>query len=194
MECADRAKPEVLKKKSQGMSTFHRNMLNKMESKHDELVAAAGSKSKDVHKDERDADEDQDVEKAAAERAQKLREKGAAIELNEEGLVVDKTQLLSGGLNVTATKKSPIGSRSTAEVRRPQQGYQGRNKAQQDLRARQTKMLEEQLAQAQKRALEDDEKSKAELERQAKSRKTETDVQSAKERYLARKAAAAKEK
>jgi len=55
-------------------------------------------------------------------------------------------------------------------------------------------MLEEQLAQAQKRALEEDEKSKAELERQAKSRKTETDVQSAKERYLARKAAAAKGK
>ena len=59
------------------------------------------------------------------------------------------------------------------------------------MRARQTKMLEEQLAQATKRALDDEEQSKAELERQSKSRKTDTDIMSAKERYLARKAAAA---
>lgn len=183
---------ENLKKKSQGMSSFHRNMLDKMESKHDLLVAAAESKGAiretlGVVED----DDTVDAEKAAAEKARKLREKGAAIEMNEEGQVVDKSQLLSGGLNVTASKKRGLGDRAIADARRPQQQYQGWSNNQQDMRARQTRMLEEQLAQATKRALEEEEKSKAELERQSKSRKTDTDVISAKERYLARKAAAA---
>lgn len=170
------------------MSSFHRNMLNKMESKHDQLVAAADSKEVLPAVDDAATE---DAEKAAFEKARLLREKGTAIELNEEGLVVDKSQLLSGGLNVTVTKKRATDDRS-ADARRPQQAYQGRSKAQQDMRARQSKMLEDQLAQTTKRALEDEEHSKAELERQSKSRKTETDIMSAKERYLARKAAAAK--
>ncbi|CCX06365.1 Similar to Nuclear speckle splicing regulatory protein 1 homolog; acc. no. O14009 [Pyronema omphalodes CBS 100304] len=194
LEEEERIREENLKKKSQGMSSFHRNMLNKMESKHDELVAAAGSGDKDNEKDKDDEEETLDAEKAAAEKARLLREKGAAIDVNEEGNVVDKTELLSGGLNITASKKRVVDSRSGPDdVRRPQQAYQGRGKSQQEMRARQTRMMEEQLAQAQKRALEEEEKAKEELERQSKSRKTDTDVKSAKERYLARKAAAAAE-
>jgi len=169
-------------------------MLDKMESKHDLLVAAAESKG--AVREALDADEvggTTDAENAAAEKARKLREKGAAIEINEEGQVVDKTQLLSGGLNVIASKKRASADHPIADARRPQQQYQGRGKDQ-DMRARQTRMLEEQLAQATKRALEEEEKSKAELERQSKSRKTDLDVMSAKERYLARKAAAAGKK
>ena len=117
------------------MSTFHRNMLNKMESKHDQLVAAAEAKVEPIEADDTAAI---DAEKAAAEKAQALREKGAAIDVNEEGYVVDKTQLLSGGLNMTATKKRAADDRS-AESRKPQQAYQGRNKTQQDMRARQVR-------------------------------------------------------
>ena len=180
------------------MSSFHRNMLNKMESKHDQLVAAADSKGKakeslaQLGADEED-DDTRDAEKAAAEKARQLREKGAAIEINEEGLVVDKSQLLSGGLNMTASKKRSASERAMADARRPQAAYQSRGRTQQqEVRARQSKLVEEQILQASKRVLEEEEKDKAELERQSKSRKTSTDVMSAKERYLARKAAAAK--
>jgi coiled-coil domain-containing protein 55 len=185
--------PESLKKKSQGMTSFHRNMLDKMESKHDQLVAAAETKgiAKEILEELGDEDDTIDAEKAAAEKARKLKESGAAVETNEEGLVVDKTQLLAGGLNVTASKKRTTSERPIADPRSSQRAYQGRGGVKQDMRARQTKMLEEQLEQATKRALEEEERSKAELERQSKSRKTESDVQSAKERYLARKAAAA---
>jgi coiled-coil domain-containing protein 55 len=176
------------------MTSFHRNMLDKMESKHDQLVAAAETKgiAKEILEGLSDEDDDTtDAEKVAAEKARKLKESGAVVETNEEGLVVDKTQLLSGGLNVTTSKKRATSDRPIADPRSSQRAYQGRGGAKQDMRARQTKMLEEQLAQATKRALEEEERARAELERQSKSRKTESDVQSARERYLARKAAAA---
>lgn len=189
-----RVRTEALKKKSHGMSSFHKNILNRMESKHDLLVAAAQSKgtSREVLEGAED-DDTIDLDRLATEKAQQLKGKGANIEINEEGEVVDKSELLSGGLNVTAKRKPTANSSqaTAADARRQTQGYQGRSRAQQDMRARQSKMLEEQLAQATKRALEDEEQSRAEMERQSKSRKTETDVKSAKERYLLRKAAAA---
>ncbi|KAK4962340.1 hypothetical protein LTR28_004522, partial [Elasticomyces elasticus] len=68
---------------------------------------------------------------------------------------------------------------------------QGPSDAKRAMRERQTRMMEEQLAEAQKRAAEDEAEELAKRERAAKSRKTETEIGSAKERYLARKAAAA---
>jgi hypothetical protein len=48
-------------------------------------------------------------------------------------------------------------------------------------------MMEAQLEQATKRALEEGEGERQKIERASKSRKTEGDIMSAKERYLARK-------
>jgi hypothetical protein len=183
---------DKLREKSQGMSSFYRNILDKTESKHEAIVAASTSK------DPKLLNEDKAVptqEKSDAQLAVELKAKGEAVDINEEGQVVDKTQLLSGGLNLGSSKSSVSNSsHSYSAGLRQQQGYQSRNKQQQDLRARQSKMVEEQLAQAQKRALEDEMESKAELERQSKSRKTGTDVQSARERYLQRKREAAAKK
>lgn len=194
LEEEERLREESLKKKSQGMTSFHRTMLENMESKHDQLVAAAESRGiAERTLDGLGAEDDDtaDAQQLAAEKARQLKESGAMIETNEEGLVVDKTQLLSGGLNITASKKRPVADRPLAGPRSSQQAYHARGGAKQDMRARQSKMLEEQLSQATKRALEAEERSKAEQERQSKSRKTESDVKSAKERYLARKATAA---
>lgn len=103
---------------------------------------------------------------------------------------MDKTQLLSGGLNVSSTKLR-LASRGSSSGARQQGTYQGRSRVQNDVRARQTKMVEEQLAAAQKRTLEEEEKGRTDLERQSKSRKTDTEVIGAKERYLQRKKDAA---
>ena len=48
-------------------------------------------------------------------------------------------------------------------------------------------MMEAQLEQATKRALEEEEAERQKVERASKSRKTDGDILSAKERYLARK-------
>ncbi|PWW71851.1 hypothetical protein C7212DRAFT_360389 [Tuber magnatum] len=191
LEEEERLREEGMRKKSQGMSTFYRNMLNKTEGKHDEIVAASTSRDPKPELEDLSAPKGKSDVEIAAE----LKAKGTSVEINEEGQVVDKTQLLSGGLNLGAAKSSKPSSRAGHSAgTRQQPGYQSRNKLQQDLRARQSKMLEDQLAQAQKRGLEEEEESRAELERQAKSRKTSTDVQSAKERYLQRKREAAAKK
>jgi hypothetical protein len=48
-------------------------------------------------------------------------------------------------------------------------------------------MMEAQLVEATKRALEDEEEERQKVERASKSRKTEGDIMGAKERYLQRK-------
>ncbi|KAG0137158.1 putative nuclear speckle splicing regulatory protein 1 like protein [Tuber indicum] len=192
LEEEERLREEGMRQKSQGMSTFYRNMLDKTESKHEEIVAAATS-NKDTNPELEDRSTPRG--KSDVEIAAELKAKGASVEINEEGQVIDKTQLLSGGLNLGTVRSSKASTRvSHSTGTRQQPGYQSKNKLQQDLRARQSKMLEDQLAQAQKRALEEEEESRAELERQTKSRKTSTDVQSAKERYLQRKREAAAKK
>lgn len=55
-------------------------------------------------------------------------------------------------------------------------------------------MIEEQLAESLKRSRADEEAQRQEVERANKSRKTEGEISSAKERYLARKRAAEEEK
>ncbi|KAI5779725.1 coiled-coil domain-containing protein 55-domain containing protein [Geopyxis carbonaria] len=181
---------EALRKKSAGMSSFHRNMLEKMEGKHDAVVAAAEAPVAAGGVVAEGA-EGEDVEGEVEKKARELREKGAAIEVNEEGQVVDKTQLLSGGLNVAPAKSK---ARIAVEVdprRARAPGAYGRGRASEDSRARQTRMVEQQLEAVKKREREAEEEAKEEIVRQSKSRKTETDVMSAKERYLQRKAAAA---
>lgn len=182
---------ENMRKKSQGMSSFYRNMLDRTEAQHTAVVAASTTpKPHDPTTNTSTPTLSSPISKTPAQLAAELTASGVAVDLNEEGQVVDKTQLLSGGLNVSGTK-SRLASRSSASGARQQGAYQGRNRAQNDVRARQTKMVEEQLAAAQKRTLEEEEKERTDLERQSKSRKTDTEVMGAKERYLQRKKEAA---
>lgn len=174
---------ETMRKKSQGMSTFYRNMLDRTEAHHTALVAASTA-PKDPSTAPKDPTPKDPPTKTPAQIAA---ERGLSVDINEEGQVVDKTQLLSGGLNLSTTTKSAHLSSRGPDRARQQGGYQGRKAGREDVRARQTKMVEEQLMAAQKRALDEEEKEKAELERASKSRKTEKDVVGAKERYLQRK-------
>ena len=64
------------------------------------------------------------------------------------------------------------------------------NGGKQAMRERQTRMLEAQLEETLKRSREEEDKEREKVELVAKSRKTEADISSAKERYLARKKAA----
>ncbi|KAK8141212.1 hypothetical protein G3M48_000553 [Beauveria asiatica] len=192
-----REEEEAKKGKAGGMSAFYRRLLDKDEQRHAESVKAAEEMTKNFSTkdgaDELDAKEDDDDDKVQAARARALNEKGASVDVNEDGQVVDKRQLLRGGLNLDLKKTTAAqqqAQRKPAE-REPKDSHApsqaGRRQA---MRQRQSRMMEEQLEQSMKRAYDDEETKKQELERASKSRKTEGEISSAKERYLARKRAA----
>ncbi|MCJ1252897.1 hypothetical protein MMC24_000703 [Lignoscripta atroalba] len=187
----EREEEERKRKGGGGMVGLYRGLLDRDEKKHAEVVKAVEeAKGKGV--DGEQAGEEKEKQKSETELA---KEKGALM--NDEGQVVDKRQLLNAGLNV-APKPKPTpsnagnGASSAASSRGGMPaGFQGRGGTKQAMRERQSRMLEAQLEQAAKRAADDEDEGRKELERAAKSRKTEGDVSSARERYLQRKKDAA---
>ncbi|KAK4147014.1 uncharacterized protein C8A04DRAFT_34563 [Dichotomopilus funicola] len=159
-----REKDEEKRNKGRGMAEFYKGMLESREREHAALVKAA--------------------------------EEGV------DGEVVDKRQLLRGGLNIGAKKKVELqqekerqAARAAADAARG-----GASSAQtkgvyaaggkQAMRARQTRMLEAQLEESLKRSRQEEAAEEAKVQLASKSRKTDADISSAKERYLARKRAA----
>lgn len=183
-----REEQEQKKNKGAGMTNFYKNMLEKGEQKHAEVVKAVEERIKNGPQQEEEAEKI----KTEADLAREINEKAAgAIAVNDEGQVVDKRQLLKGGLNIVPKPKnaaSTVGARdgpSSDRGRGP--AFVGAGGGKQAMRERQTRMMEAQLEQATKRALEEEEEERQKVERASKSRKTEGDIMSAKERYLARK-------
>ncbi|KAF2105927.1 coiled-coil domain-containing protein 55-domain containing protein [Lophiotrema nucula] len=182
---------EEEKRRKMGMQGFHRQMLLEEEKRHQEAMEAAAELAKKGIKveslDERERTDADLIKKAQAE--------GKNIILTDEGQVADKRQLLGAGLNIVAKPKPA--TTAPAAASRPvvhQNSYQGRNSNAKGLRERQTQMIAEQIEQTQKRAREEEEEERKKIEQTSKSRKTDGEISSAKERYLQRKreAAAAK--
>ncbi|MCJ1234574.1 hypothetical protein MMC14_002535 [Varicellaria rhodocarpa] len=183
------AKEEALMRKGLGgMLGYNKSLLEKEEQKHAErMKAAEQAKGGETTIEE----EPTDLEKSELELA---KEKGAHV--NEEGQVTDKRQLLSAGLNVAPKPKAPLPLKSgnVSQKAGIPASLSGRTGTKQAARERQTRMLEAQLEEQTKRAADDEDVQAEAMERAAKSKKTEGDISSAKERYLQRKreAAAAK--
>lgn len=184
-------KEETKKNKFGGMTGFHKEMLEREDQRRLEMerLAAAAAKSGGLPKVE-----DVEKEKTETDMARELNQKGGAVAINEEGDVVDKRQLLRGGLNLGAKKKTedPKERDRPSSDSRPREQSKGHfaSGGKQAMRERQTRMLEAQLEQALKRSREEEEEERQKIEQEAKSRKTGADISSAKERYLARKRAA----
>ncbi|KAF2497313.1 hypothetical protein BU16DRAFT_310965 [Lophium mytilinum] len=179
---------EEKKRKGKGMTGFYRQIMDEDEERHRAAMEAASLAGKaGVQKVE-----EAPKEKSEADIAKELNQKGGKIIINEEGQVADKRQLLTAGLNVVAKPKAATAASTTAA--RPgglQPGYKGREGVQRSVRERQSKMMEEQLEQAAKRAADDEAEERRKLEHTSKSRKTDSDISGAKERYLQRKREAA---
>lgn len=185
---------------SGGMYGLNRDMLNREHQRHAEVVKAAEEAAKVAKNgaagvtDREGADaEDQDEGQEDTRRAKELNDKGADIAINDEGQVVNKRELLKGGLNLGAKRKDSRPRQDEDDrgaVERDRRLKSGQHiGSQQARRERQTRMMEEQLEKSMKRNSEEAEIQKKEVERAAKSRKTDGEISSAKERYLARKAA-----
>ena len=153
----EREAEERKRREGGGMKALYKNILERDEEKHKEVMKAVeerrGTEAGEEKHDER-------KEKCEAELA---KEKGAII--NEEGQVVDKRQLLSAGLNAGAAPKP-----KAQPTPRP-----GASRARGDRetdRERETRLFEEQLLG--KRSASDD--SDNEEQRAAKSRKLEDEL------------------
>ncbi|KAG5915772.1 hypothetical protein E4U42_007917 [Claviceps africana] len=190
-----REEEEARRNEGAGMSAFYKKLLDRDEARHTEILKAAAEKTKlgpaTDDGQHGQGDEEPDVEKSEADLARELNERGASVAVNEDGQVVDKRQLLRGGLNVSVKKKEEV-KRDAGRMKEPDRKSAngipfGKKQA---MRERQTRMMEEQLEQSLKRSREAEEAQREEVERAAKSRKTETEILGAKERYLARKKAA----
>lgn len=188
-----------------GMVGFYRGLLEVEEKRHEEAVkaaqAAAAEKRRPDQKDgegEKEEEADDDRDRIAAQMAREINARGGAVAINEDGLVVDKRQLLKGGLNIIASKKKTHqpgggdasrgggpGSAGSMPTSSTSVGADPGGKR--AVRERQTRMLEAQLEARLKRAREEEEAERARLEAESKSRKTAADISSARERYLARK-------
>ena len=164
---------------------MYKDLLEREEAKHDAAIKA-------VH-DTTTAPSLQ-AESTSKEPSEAQLAKQLGAEVNEEGRVTDKRQLLQAGLNVKPKQKPII--EDAPGKRGPLPGssavaLHGRGNAKNAMRERQSRMIEEQLQEAAKRAANDADVEAEAVRRAAKSRKTETEVSSAKERYLQRKRDAA---
>ncbi|KAI1265189.1 hypothetical protein F5Y18DRAFT_387712 [Xylariaceae sp. FL1019] len=190
-----REEEEARKNKGGGMTAFYKDMLERGDQRHAEVVKAAAEQAKTGTKLEDDTGEEKT--KSEADVAREINQKGGTISINEDGQVVDKRELLRGGLNLGAKKTAPQKDMNRGpdrkDEREQQRGFVGAG-GKQAMRDRQTRMLEAQLEQSLKRSMEQEEEERQNVERASKSRKTDADVSSAKERYLARKKQAEEDK
>ncbi|KAK4123729.1 hypothetical protein N657DRAFT_680875 [Parathielavia appendiculata] len=196
-EEARKEEEERKRNQGRGLAEFYKGMLERGEREHALLVKAAeeGVQPRGGNV----GLEEEDREKSAAERAKEINAMGGNVLVNDEGEVVDKRQLLKGGLNVAAKKKAEVQmekERQENGAAAARTGAVGHTKGvynaggKQAMRERQTRMLAAQLEETLKRSRQEEEEEAAKVQLASKSRKTEADISSAKERYLARKRAA----
>ena len=148
-----------------GMKALYKNLLEREEMKHKEVMKAFEEGRGKDDKADREGKEGEKEKKEKSE-AEVAKEKGAVI--NEEGQVVDKRQLLSAGLNAASAPKPKPPPDSRSRGSGPGGGRGGRESA----RERETRNFEEQLLGKHGA----DDSSDDEANRASKSRKLEDEL------------------
>ncbi|KAI4717079.1 hypothetical protein E4T48_06731 [Aureobasidium sp. EXF-10727] len=179
------AEEEKRRKTGGGMQGFYRNVMADSERRHTQaLEAAAEMEKRRLAGDNSNIPETPET-KQETDRVAELAAKGVTITLNDEGQVADKRQLLTAGLNILA---SPSASpKPSAAVQKQDESAHWNKKRDNGVRERQTRMMEQQLEESRKRALEADKEEQERLAKASKSKKTDEDICSARARFLARK-------
>ncbi|KAF8136386.1 coiled-coil domain-containing protein 55-domain containing protein [Boletus edulis] len=196
----ERQKEEAEKKKQKGavtgMAYFYRKLLEDSEQKHEETVAAATERkpligpqgpSLTITKPA-DFTPVSDVELARL-----AHEQGKVVELNDDNQIVDKRELLSAGLNLSAPNTRRV--RLQMMTKKPEDKTEphvhravGTTASRREIAARRTAEIHQQME-------EEHERQQAQKERDAEEsrqrivakRNTEVDVEDARVRYLERK-------
>ena len=145
-----------------GMKAMYKNLLERDETKHQEVMKAV----EEGRGQENPADGQEKEAKNGKSEAELAKEKGAII--NEEGQVVDKRQLLSAGLNAASAPKPKPAPGPRSRGPGPGGGHGSRESA----RERETRNFEEQLLGKHGA----DDSSDDEAARASKSRKLEDEL------------------
>jgi len=210
----DRKREEMLAKDKDGslMQGFYKNLLDQRtqlrtgdSDTSSTKVSAADLEALEQEKRNREREE--------REIAEHARERGLKLSVNEEGQVVDKRELLKGGLNIVK-KKPTTGSASSSSrpgrdnrssdydrdrayreykdskssSRHGNDRYEDRGS---DQRSRTTEMIERQLLEQEDKRKEEEKQREDAIRESLKRKNEDNQVMDAKARYLARKAAAA---
>ncbi|PSR74135.1 hypothetical protein PHLCEN_2v10091 [Hermanssonia centrifuga] len=193
-------KREELEKKNKGIGTgmahFYKKLLEESEQKHEETVAAT-TKQKPIVGPQgpipnltitKPADF---TPKSDVELARVARDQGKDVELNDDNQIVDKRELLSAGLNLSAPNTRRLGLQlSKKDSEEPVQVHRavGTAASRKEINERRAREITKQMEEERERLLKEREREEQEsINRIVSKRNTEEDVMSAKERYLARK-------
>lgn len=180
-----RQEKEEQKRKDLGMQGFHRALLDDQDKRHREAMEATAQAEKSGLPMASLEKEKTDIEIAAEAKA-----KGTDVTLNDDGQIVDKRQLLTAGLNILKKPKPATAAPASSFAAARPLAFQDKSSDPKARRERETRMMEAQIEQKRKREADEEAEEQRKLEHAAKSRKTESEIGSAKERYLARKKAA----
>lgn len=187
------------RKSSTGMTHFYRQLLEQNEEQHSATVAATEQKSKGTL-----GPENLTITKPAdftpvtdLELAKRAKEEGKSVELNDDNQIVDKRDLLSAGLNLSApnTRHLGLGSKRARTGSNDAEGGEavthravGTAASRHEINERRRREIQQQLAQETERTAQERERLEREAaQRMIAKRNTEEDVQSARQRYLERK-------
>lgn len=187
------------KKLTTGMTHFYRQLLDQSENDHNAAVAATQATPKIIGP-QGPAPQNLTITKplnltsvSDLQLAQAARAEGKEVELNDDNQIVDKRELLSAGLNLSAPNTRFLGgSRSSSNQKSdaPVQVHRavGVAASRREINERRMREIQEQLDEEKERAIRAREREEQERrDRIVAKRNTEDDVKSARERYLERK-------
>jgi coiled-coil domain-containing protein 55 len=179
------------------MAHFYRKLLEESEQKHEETVAATQSSSKPVKGPQGTIPNltivrpPEFAPRSDAELARLAREEGKDVELNEENQIVDKRELLSAGLNLSAPNTRRIGLHTTKKGDAPPVEVHhaaGSAASRKEVNERRMREISAQLAEERERMEKEKERQESEASaRLIARRNNDADIQMALERYQERK-------
>lgn len=180
-----------------GMAHFYRKLLEDSEQKHEEAVAAVTEHKPAIGPQGPSLTITKPADLTTTsdlELARLAREQGKAVELNDDNQIVDKRELLSAGLNLSAPNTRRVGFQTTTGKKSEDNAVPHMHRAvgtaasRREIVTRRTAEINQQMA-------EEHERQQAEMQRNAEEsrqrivakRNTEMDLQDAKARYRERK-------
>ncbi|EJD02288.1 uncharacterized protein FOMMEDRAFT_87529 [Fomitiporia mediterranea MF3/22] len=211
-----REEAEKSKRKSTtGMSHFYRQLLEQNDQEHSATLSAVsvsqnhqGNQSKKIKGPSGPETQNLTITKPTdytpisdLQLAQRAREEGKSVELNDDNQIVDKRDLLSAGLNLSAPNTRHLGLYTKGKPKNQNGGEDGGGEGEvethravgtaasrREINERRRREIEQQLAKETERtAQEKEQKERETAARMVAKRNTEEDVQGARQRYLERK-------
>jgi len=184
---------------SGGMAHFYRKLLEESEQQHEETVAATHTQSSSrTVKGPQGATPNLTIirppefaPKSDAELARLAREQGKDVELNEDNQIVDKRELLSAGLNLSAPNTRRMGLHTpTSSDAAPVEVHRATGSAasRKEINERRMREISAQMEEERERVVKEKQQQESEATARVVSRRNnETDIQRALERYQERK-------